>query len=241
MKRVIIIGASSGIGRALAEKYIGQGDIVGITGRREELLNEIAGKAPGKVFVSVFDVADRERVPAALDALAGSMGGVDMLIYNSGYGKSSPELDVEVELHTMDVNNAGFLSCVGWAFCYFRDRGIKGHIAAVSSVASTGGLGPAPAYSATKKFIAVYMQALEQKSRTLSAGIRFTTIKPGFIDTDLIKGKRYPVTMKLDYAAERIFRALESGRRCRIIDWKWAAIVALWKLIPSWMWVRIRL
>lgn len=241
MKKVLITGATSGIGRSLALKYLQAGNIVGITGRRAELLEEIKSQYPERTFVSAFDVTDRVACEKSIDGLCEAMGGVDLFIYNSGYGKSTKDLDPEIESRTVDVNVSGFVTAVNHMFCYFVKNGIRGHIAATSSVASTKGLGAAPAYSATKKFIAVYMEALEQKSAMIGAGLKFTTIKPGFIDTDFIKGDSYPLTMDKEYAVRRIYREIERGKRVKIIDWRWSVVVSLWRLIPRWLWVRLRI
>lgn len=241
MRKVIIVGATSGIGKGLAEKYIAGGCIVGITGRRKELLEEIKNSAPDRVFISVFDVTDRNAVEPSIEKLAWEMDGFDTFIYNAGYGKSSYGMDADMELRTVDVNATGFVMCACHAFDYFARNGIRGHIVATGSVASTKGLGSAPAYSATKRFISAFMEALEQKSSILGLDIRFTTVRPGFVDTDFISGRKYPFTISLDKTVDLYFRAVESGKRNVIIDCVWKTIVFFWSLIPGFLWVRMKI
>ena len=116
-----------------------------------------------------------------------------------------------------------------------------GHIAAITSIAGTKGLGPAPSYSATKTMQNVYLQALEQQSRARGLKISFTDIRPGFVDTDLIRGSHFPMTMRPETVADDIVRAVTSRRHVRVIDWRWRVIVALWRLLPRWIWRRMPL
>lgn len=239
MERIVIVGATSGIGRALAEKFIAAGHMVGVTGRRADRLEEIRSLAPDRVYISCFDVTESGKLSGYLSSLVSQMGGMDRFIYNSGIGKASEELEEDMEMATLKVNSEGFLESVCFAFGYFREKG-TGHIAATASVAATRGLGMSPAYSATKAFIMKYMEALEQKSAILGVRISFTTVRPGFIDTDFISGKSYPFTMGREYAFSRIYRAICRRKRSVVVDWKWAVIVSLWKMIPPCLWVRMK-
>ena len=240
-KSVLIVGATSGIGRALAERFLRDGAVVGVTGRRAELLEDLKCKwGEDRVFVSVFDATDRSRAGECIDELIGRMGGIDTFIYNAGYGHNRPMLDEEIEMNTVDVNVCGFTQAVCRAFNYFAREGRGGHIVATSSIASVRGLGVATSYSATKMYIVRYMEALNQKSSIMGAGIRFTTLKPGFIDTDFISGKHYPMTLKAEYAFDVIYRKILKEKRVAVVDWKWALVVAVWKLIPGWLWVKMK-
>lgn len=233
---IIIIGATSGIGRAVAEIYIGQGHRVGITGRRKHLLEEVASAAPdGQIFTQAFDVADG----AAADALAGlvrRMGGVDICLYSSGYGHTNTALDPELELGQTEVNAKGFVRCAVWLFNYWAGNGLRGHLAVISSVASILPLGVCPAYSATKKFEAFYLETLRQLAVIRGADIRFTAIKPGFVDTDFIHGRHFPMTIRREKAAALIVRAIKKHKKTAVIDRRWAALGVLMRLIPSPLW-----
>ena len=237
MKNIIIIGATSGIGRAVAEIYIRQGHRVGVTGRREALLEEIAAGAPeGKVFTSKFDVADPS-ASLCLEELVERMGGVDICLYSSGYGHTNTELEPELELGQIDVNAKVFVRCAVWLFNYWAQNGLRGHLAVISSVASILPLGVCPAYSATKKFEAFYLETLRQLAVIRKADVSLTAVKPGFVDTDFIHGRHFPMTVRKEKAAAMIVRAIERRKKTAVIDRRWAALGLLMRLLPSPLWV----
>ena len=141
MKNIIIIGATSGIGRAVAEIYLAQGHRVGVTGRRTALLEEFASAAPaGRVFTRTFDVSSGDAA-AQLAALVDEMGGVDICLYSSGFGHTNTILEPSLELGQVDVNAKGFVSCAVWLFNYWAGNGLSGQLAVISSVASILPLG----------------------------------------------------------------------------------------------------
>jgi short-subunit dehydrogenase len=130
---------------------------------------------------------------------------------------------------------------VGTAFRYMAAHG-GGHIAVISSIAGTKGLGPAPAYSATKALQNTYIEALEQLANARGLGIRFTDIRPGFVGTDLLNdGGRYPMLLKKEHVALDIVRSLEHRRHVRVIDRRWRVVTWLWRRIPRCVWRRLRL
>jgi short-subunit dehydrogenase len=135
----------------------------------------------------------------------------------------------------------GFTRMLTTAFNHMAANG-GGHIAAITSIAGTKGLGPAPAYSATKAFQNTYIQSLEQLANARRLNIRFTDIRPGFVDTPLIAdGNRYPITLKPQAVAKEIVAAIEHRRHIRIIDWRWRIITAGWRRVPRWLWRRFKL
>lgn len=239
MGRAIIIGASSGIGREIALRLIRDGWTVGVAARRTELLETLRQEAPSRVFTQCIDVTDA-KAPEELTALIIKTGGMDLYFHASGIGKQNKALCEDIELRTAETNGVGFMRMVGAAFRYMVANG-GGHIAAISSVAGVRGLGPAPAYSATKALMSTYIEALEQLSTANHLGVTFTDIRPGFIDTDLIKGDHFPMTMSLPYAAQRIYQAVLCHRHVAYIDWRWHLVVVLEHLVPRCLWRHLRL
>ena len=141
----------------------------------------------------------------------------------------------------METNATGFTRMVGVAYRYFAEHG-GGHIACITSIAGTKGLGPAPAYSATKALQNTYLQALEQLSLTKHHNIRFTDIRPGFVDTPLLSGTaHFPMLMTTDHVAECIIKAIRTRRHVCVIDTRWRILTFLWRHIPDWIWRHIRL
>ena len=211
---------------------------LGLAGRREENLRKLQSEFPGQVCIKAIDVKD-EDAGNALFSLIDELGSMDMYFHSSGIGHQNANLDADIELNTLETNGTGFTRMVGAAFRYFRDKG-KGHIAVISSIAGTKGLGIAPAYSATKRFQNTYIDALEQLASMKKLDIRFTDIRPGFVATNLLNdGKKYPMLMKTDYTARLIVKALNSKKRIAVIDWKYRILVFFWRLIPRCVWKRM--
>ena len=217
MKQAIVIGASSGIGREVARLLISEGWTVGVAARREAMLQE-------------------------------RMGGMDLFFYASGIGHQNRQLREDIELSTMQTNGLGFTRMIGEAYRYFAARQEQketkewAHIAAITSIAGTKGLGPAPAYSATKAMQNVYLQALEQQARQRGLRIRFTDIRPGFVDTALLDGDvRYPMMLKPENVAREIVSAINAHNHIRVIDWRYRLLTAFWRRIPRCLWRHFRL
>ena len=237
-KKVIIIGATSGIGREVALIYIAQGWKVGVAGRREAELEALRSAYPEQVSAQALDVT-KEDAPQKLQALIEQVGGMDVFLLSSGIGKQNPTLETGLELTTAATNVEGFIRMTNAAYHYFEQQG-HGHLAVISSIAGTKGLGAAPAYSATKGFQNIYMDALDQLARMKKLNIRFTDIRPGFVATPLLNNqKKYPMLMDTPIVALDIVSAIEKKKRVAIIDWKFRLLVGFWRLIPKWIWLRL--
>ena len=234
-KRAIVIGASSGIGREVAKLLIQEGWTLGVAARRVGMLQDI-----GNVEVEQIDVTSAD-APAKLRSLIERLGGMDLFFYASGIGKQNRDLQPDIEMATMQTNALGFTQMIGEAYRYFAQQG-TGHIAAITSIAGTKGLGPAPAYSATKAMQNVYLQALEQQAHARGLRICFTDIRPGFVDTALLSGDfHYPMMLKPQKVARDIVSSINARKHIRVIDWKYRLLTALWRRIPLFLWRRIKL
>lgn len=237
MKRIIIIGATSGIGLEVAKLYLRQGWHIGVAGRRLAALEELQSLAPERVAVQELDVTGGD-ASEKLQNLIEKVGGMDLFFLSSGIGSQNLALNPEIELNTAKTNVEGFIRMVTTAFGYFRENG-GGHIAVISSIAGTKGLGSAPAYSATKRFQNTYIESLAQLSHMQKLNIRFTDIRPGFVATSLLKGGNYPLLMDASKVASGIVRAVTRGKQVAVIDWRYAVMVFFWRMIPRWLWVRM--
>jgi short-subunit dehydrogenase len=237
-KKVIIIGATSGIGREVALVYMAQGWKVGIAGRRATELETIRAMAPNQVFTQVIDVT-KDDAPEHLQTLIDKVGGMDIFLLSSGIGKQNYTLDTEIELATAATNVEGFIRMTNAAYHYFEKQG-QGHLAVISSIAGTKGLGAAAAYSATKGFQNMYVDALDQLARMQKLNITFTDIRPGFVATPLLKyQQKYPMLMQAPIVALDIVDAIKHKKRVAIIDWRYRLLVTFWRLIPKWIWLRL--
>lgn len=239
-KKAIIVGASSGIGREVARLLLADGWTLGVAARREELLQELKASAPERVEVMAIDVTTPDAGERLL-ALVQQIGGMDLYFHASGIGKQNRTLETDIELRTMDTNAVGFTRMIDTAYRYFAEKG-EGHIAAITSIAGTKGLGPAPAYSATKALQATYLQALEQQAHSRGLKIRFTDIRPGFVDTALLNDSfPYPMLMRPEAVARDIVRSIYRRRHVRVIDYRYRLLTFLWRLIPRSLWRRLSL
>lgn len=238
MKRAIIIGASSGIGKEIAKLLLNQGWYLGVAARREDRLMELKQLAPSQVNVTTIDIT-QSNAAEQLNDLFEKMGSIDLVLLSSGIGYQNIDLQEEIELSTVETNVMGFVRITDATFHYFKKQGY-GHLAVISSIAGTKGLGVAPAYSATKRFQNTYIDALEQLAHLQKIAIDFTDIRPGFVKTDLLNdGKHYPLLMSTDKVAKKIVKAIESKKRVAIIDWRYRLIVAGWRLIPRFLWKKL--
>lgn len=237
MKRIIIVGATSGIGNEVAKGYIRLGWKVGIAGRRQAALEELKATAPEQIEIQALDVTSDD-APEKISLLIHKLGGADLFLLSSGIGSQNMNLEPSIEINTAKTNVEGFIRIVTTAFNYFKANGY-GHLAVISSIAGTKGLGAAPAYSATKRFQNTYIDALAQLAHMEKLNIQFTDIRPGFVSTALLKGDSYPLLMKVENVAQHVIHALNHKKRVVIIDWRYAIIVFFWKLIPMWLWERL--
>ena len=183
---------------------------------------------------------------------------MDLYFHSSGIGWENVALDADKELKTVETNGVGFVRMVSAAYNWFAeqradeakqraegdeqragDKERKARIACITSIARTRGLGAAPAYSATKRMQAHYLECLSQQARMRHLNIGITDIRPGFVATDLIAGSHFPLQLKAEDVARTIVRAIERGSEVVTIDWRYRLLVAAWQLIPRWLWVRL--
>ena len=237
-KRAIVVGASSGIGYEVACELLREGWHVGLAARRTEKFDMLAAQFSGQVCYASIDITQEGAEKKLLD-LVGELDGMNLYLHVAGVGWQNLELQPDKELLTVNTNAMGFTRMVGAVYRYLAAHG-GGHIAVVSSIAGTKGLGVAPAYSASKAFCNVYIEALEQQAHIRHLPIYFTDLRPGFVKTDLLgDGKRYPMLMPTDLVAKNIIKAIKSHRHICIIDWRYRILTALWRLIPRCLWRRL--
>lgn len=238
MKKAIVIGATSGIGKSIARILADKGFRVGITGRRTELLNELQAEQPEKYVPFFIDVTDIPAIPDQLGQLVKELGGLDLLIISAGTGNFNETLDFKIEKRTIDLNVLGFTAVTDWAFNYFLTQK-SGHLAGITSIAGIRGSKSAPAYNATKAYQINYLEGLRQKAKSSNHDMVVTDIRPGFVDTAMAKGEGQFWVSGVDKAGQQIFRALEKKRKVVYITKRWKLIAILLKLIPGWIYNRM--
>ena len=230
MNKVIIIGATSGIGRELAKLYARKNWLVGATGRRIELLHSLQEEFPENIIIECFDVTEDENIES-IKNLTQQLGGLDLLIYNSGYGEISETLDWKIDKTTTQVNVNGFAEIINFTFNYFILEG-KGHIAATSSIAGIRGNSFAPAYSASKAYMSNYMEGLYLKAGKLKLPIYTTDIQPGFVKTEMAKGNKQFWVCPVEKAAEQIYKNINLKKRKAYMSMSWCLLAKLVHIMP---------
>lgn len=241
MKRIVIIGASSGIGLKTALRFARMGWHVGVAARRTDNLRALKNQYRQQVEYAGIDITDDD-TPERILELIKRLGGMDVMLDCAGTGWSNPQLDIAKETATVRTNVEGFIRVVDTAYRYFADNKIGGQIATITSVAGTKGIGISAAYSASKRFESTYLEALSQLTAVDGTGIRITDIRPGFIRTALLDPSRdYPMLMDVDYAADRVVRAITGRKHVAYIDWRWGLLTRAWSLIPSIIWRKLKI
>lgn len=243
-KKAIIMGATSGIGLEVMLELARKGWQVGIAGRNQQMLMELQRQNLNVIATACIDIT-HDDATEKLDTLIGQMGGgIDLYFHSSGIGyQNYPEMDPMKELATIDTNAKGFARMVIHMFAYYEQHREKpGQIAVISSIARTKGLGAAPAYSSTKRFVSHYLECLAQQACMKGMKhLTITDIRPGFVKTPLISkdNQPYPLQMSAEYVAKKIVVAVEKRKEVVTIDWRYRLLVLFWNLIPRWKWIRI--
>jgi short-subunit dehydrogenase len=237
MNRAIIIGATSGIGKELAMLLVRDGFKVGITGRREILLNELHSLYPDQFTKRSFDISSADN-SIELSGLVRQLGGLDLLILSSGTGDLNEELDFEIERKTIDTNVIGFTEIIDWSYQYFQKQKY-GHIVAISSIAGIKGGRNAPSYNATKAYQINYLEGIRQKAHKQKLSIYVTDIRPGFVDTDMAKGEGKFWVASKGKAAQQIYSLIKRKKPVGYITKRWKIFALMLKILPTWIHKRL--
>ena len=185
---ILIIGATSGIGKALFKNYVKENHRVGIVGRRTHLLEELRQQHPANTVIATADITKQDETERAINLLLKELGNIDLAIVCSGTGDINSSLDYAVERPTLDTNVTGWTFVVDTFYRLFEQQG-HGHLVAITSVGGLRGEPGAPAYSATKAYQINYMEALRKKAFKAGGSITVTDVRPGLVDTAMAKGR----------------------------------------------------
>jgi short-subunit dehydrogenase len=236
--KAIVIGATSGIGKALAEVLVEQGYRVGITGRRTELLQALCAENPQSYIAQFMDISKQDQAREIFNHLVETMGGVDLVVVNSGTGKRNEELDWAIDKQIIDVNVAGCVAIANAAMHVFFKKG-HGHLVGISSIAALRGSRFVPTYPASKAFLSAYLHGLRHKVVNKKLPITITDIQPGFVDTAMAQGDHVFWRATTRKAAEQIYRAIVKKKKHAYITKRWRLIAWLLKIVPDWIYFRM--
>ena len=238
MKRAIIIGASSGIGRELAV-ILSQNDyVVGLAARRAHLLEELKILLPGPAFIKEMDISDQTNAMRLLSDFIEELGGLDLIVIGAGIGFINPDLNWEEEKQTIDVNVSGFAAMANVAFRHF-EKVRKGHLVGISSIAAIRGGREAPAYNASKAFLSNYLEGLSNRVAKAGLPIVVTDIQPGFVDTKMAKGEGLFWVASPEKAAWQIYKAIQRNAKDCYITKRWRFIGWLLRVLPASLYAKL--
>jgi short-subunit dehydrogenase len=239
---VLITGASSGIGRALALEFARQGYPVGLVARRTEALESLAQEvrsAGGTAELAAADVGSEPALTAAVASLEAAQGPVEILVANAGISRkvTAAQLNLADLALVMEVNYLGAVRAAAAVLPGMLERG-RGQLVVVSSVAAFRGLPGSGAYSASKAAISNFWEALRGELREV--GIACTTIHPGYIDTPLTQKNKYPMPFLVDVnvAARKMVRGIQARKRQVNLPWQMIALMTLVRHMPDWIYDR---
>ena len=238
MKKAIIIGASSGIGKELTKIFASHGCEVGIAARRTDLLNELIAEIPTKIYTATIDIKNTDIAIQSLTKLIKDVGDVDIIVISSGVGHMNSLLDWSKEKETIETNVSGFTAMAGVAMHYFIQKR-SGHLVGISSIASIRGDNAGPAYSASKAFMSNYLEGLRKKVTKEKIDITITDIQPGFVDTAMSKGDGLFWVASPQKAAKQIYQVIQQKKKKAYITKRWAIIAWLLKIMPDFIYDKI--
>ena len=239
--RVVISGASSGIGLALARHYLEHGASVAAFARRGELLQTLAAEFPNKVFCYALDVRDASAIQQAASDFMSRVGVPDIVIANAGVSRGTLTEyveDEEVFQNVMDINVLGMVKTFQPFLAAMREAR-QGKLVGIASVAGFRGLPGSGAYSASKAAAISYLESLRVEMH--GSGVKVVTLCPGYIKTPMTDINTYPMPfiLEADDAARRMARVIERGTSFAVVPWQMGVVGWLMKRLPRWLYDRL--
>jgi short-subunit dehydrogenase len=236
-RTAVIVGASSGIGEALAHQLNRDGWRLGLLARRLDRLETLRGSLAPETLVRRLDVTDDDAA-AILEQVFDELGGIDLVVISAGTGHNNRDLNTELDLDTVSVNVLGFMTTAQVAMRHFLKRG-RGHLVGISSVAALIGNGAGAVYAASKAFQSVYLDGLRDLARQSGLPIAVTEVQPGFVDTAMMKPERplssiatWLLVASPAVAARQIMRAIRKRAKHVYVTRRYGLAALLLKLLP---------
>ncbi|MCK5521233.1 MAG: SDR family NAD(P)-dependent oxidoreductase [Candidatus Marinimicrobia bacterium] len=229
MKKIIIIGCTSGIGLELSRQYMQRGELIGGCGRNKEKLSELKKEFPEHFFPEILDISLSENIAPALENLIDKIGGLDLLIISSSISVNNPELKNNIEEELIHINVRGYTLVINEAIRYFKKQG-KGHLAGITSIAQFIA-SKSPGYSASKSWEAKYLEGMRLK--TFGKNILISEIIPGFVKTPLIANRKNMFWITpVEKAARQIISGLDNKKLTMYISKRWRYVRWLLAIVP---------
>ncbi len=230
--RALIVGSTSGIGRALSAQMLNAGWIVGGVARNRQILEEMENEAQKRFYGQELDIKQIAEIPLRLEQLVQRMGGMDVCVVSSSITGKNKELEWSIEQNVLETNVLGYAAVLIWAARYFEKQG-RGHLIGITSLAKYLG-GRNPAYTASKAFEARYLDGL--RLRLKRKGVLVTEVMPGFVNTPMIADQgRLFWTISAEKAANCIMRVVKKPKARVAISARWKPFRYLLPHLPDWL------
>ena len=239
--KVVVSGASGGLGLALARHYLERGATVAAFARRGELLQALAAEFPDKVFCYALDVRDAVAVQHAANDFIARAGLPDVVIANAGVSVGTlteHAADTDAFQQVMDINVLGMVKTFQ-PFVAAMRAAQQGTLAGIASVAGFRGLPGAGAYSASKAAAISYLESLRVELH--GSGVKVVTVCPGYIKTPMTDVNPYamPFILDAEIAARRIARVIARGKSYAVVPWQMGVVGGVLNLLPNWLYDRL--
>ena len=231
MLNIVIIGATSGIGKSLFEIYAKAGNCLGIVGRRTKLLDELRQQHPENTIIGSADITKQEEIEQVIHTFCRKLGHIDVAIVCSGTGDLNPSLDYALEFPAIETNVRGWTFVIDTFYHVFEQQG-HGHLVAITSAGGLRGEPIAPAYNASKAYQINYMEALRKKAYKRGNHIYVTDIRPGLVDTAMAKGDGLFWVMPVEKVAHQICVAIRRKKSKVYVTKRWHILAIINKNLP---------
>lgn len=238
-KKIIIVGASSGIGAALAELLLKQGHRVALVARREQKLHQVAQAQSENAIIYSHDVAETSQAASVFQQAVDEMGGLDEIYFCAGImpAVEIDEYNTNKDSQIMQINTLGAIAWLNPAADYFQKQGF-GKIIGISSVAGDRGRVGNPVYNTSKAALTTYLEAI--RNRLNKKGVSVTTIKPGFIDTEMTRGLTGLFWLiSAEKAAQIILQATAKNKSTVYVPYRWQFVMLIIRHIPSFIFKKL--
>jgi short-subunit dehydrogenase len=243
--RAVVVGASSGIGAAIASKLAAEGYVVAALARRKRDLDALckqinAQAKETRALAYAHDVSDLSAIPPLFKQILKDLGGIDTLVYVAGVmpAVAIDEFNMEKDRQMIETNLLGGMAWLGQGAALFQRMG-AGHLVGMSSVAGDRGRVLNPGYNASKAGLDTYLEAL--RNRLTRHGVHVLTVKPGFVDTDMLKASRSPKfgVVSPEKVAAGVWKAIRGRKQLVYIPGLWRWIMLAVRLTPSFIFRRL--
>ena len=232
MKKALVIGASSGIGLELARVLAENNYMVGVTGRRENLLKELSAEKTGSYVVQSFDLKDMETIESNLNEITAKLGELDLVVISAGISISNADFDYNKDSETLTVNVLAFTLICNWSFRIFRAQN-RGHLVGITSVAGARGWRISSAYSASKAFQTNYLEGLRNYAAHLKLPVTVTNIIPGYVETRMKGHDHVFWVAPAEAAARQIYESIRKKKKIAYTYRRWRFAYFLFKHLPN--------